>query len=151
MKSAIGIDPGKSGYGFLLCEDNHYEFFGWPGLNLTFLILQRWQAKYDIKTAVLEDIPTLPGKPGFFNNTKLNRNFGQWEGLLMGAVIKRDYVKPKEWQSILLPARPGWTTTKHRSVITAQALIPGIDKHVHLKKHHNIADAALLAYIGLNR
>lgn len=149
MISTIGIDPGESGVCCLLFEDHAYEFFSWQGLKKACDQLMFWKAEYKPALVSLEKIPFIPG--GQYASHKLNRNYGQWMGLLMGLGMRFDLVDPKEWESILLPPRPGWTTTKHRSVFTCQELIPNCQKHIRLKKHHNRSDAFLLAYRGLRK
>ncbi len=149
MKSAIGIDPGITGYAFLLFENMSYQFFQWPGEEKAHRLLKIWKDVHSPALAALEKIPFIPG--GQYASHKLNRNVGQWGGLLRGLDIKCYNIPPKEWQALLFPPRPNWTTTKHRAVFTAQELIPGLGTHVRLKGDHNKADAALIALAALRR
>ena len=75
---------------------------------------------------------------------KLGRSFGQLEGMLSALAIPHSLVSPRTWTKLLRDV--GGTEKKARSVLSASRRWP--DLELKLKKHHNRAEAALLAEFG---
>ena len=117
MKCSIGIDPGISktspGVACLMFEDLNYQYFHWPGKDKAYVYLKIWLKKHSPGIAVIENIPTIP--KGHMAAAKLHGNAEWWDGFVRGMGINLYQIRPKAWQKILVPARKGWTTTKHRS------------------------------------
>jgi len=79
------------------------------------------------------------------SSLKLGRCFGQIEGLLAGFGIPYENVAPRRWKRAMVRDVEG-TDQKARSVLAASRLWPALD--LSLKKHHNRAEAALIAEYG---
>jgi len=142
----VGIDPGQTGAAAIIFENGH-EVFDWPGTpDIAYLNLIDWKDRYWIELIVLEKAQPMKKngvKQGVVSTFKFADNFGQWKGMLAALAIPLLLVTPKNWQKGLVSKSDG-TTTKERSLAVARRLFPSAD--LRLKKHHNRADALLMAY-----
>ncbi len=93
-------------------------------------------------TVVIEQVQTDP-KFGCVQSFRLGQGFGLWLGLLTAAAHPIERVTPQRWKGAMLAGLP---KEKSASVLRAKELFPGAD--LRLKKHHNRADALLLAEWG---
>jgi hypothetical protein len=144
----LGIDPGISGAIALLSETDDISVYDWPGdpAQASNFIIE-WLKDYSVQLAVLERVSAMP-KQGVRSVFHFGFNYGQWDGLL--AALKIPFIKdpPRLWQKGLIRKTDG-PDTKSRSLSVARRLFPNAD--LRLKKHHNRADAILLAYYARNK
>jgi len=99
-KACMGIDPGKSGAACLLFEDDSPpEFLDWPksdNLMEIWRALRTWKSKYNIKTAILERVASMP-QQGVKSVFTFGKNFGRWESFLVALGIPHALVTPQKW------------------------------------------------------
>ena len=138
-----GIDPGKSG-GFAIFDRRVRRLitagpllFDDPG------DLHKELAYYDVREILLERAQSAPGQG---NGFEYGRGFGRTEAACLMTPAKLYYVAPVWWKS-----RLSVPVDKGEAIAKALSLIPGLEKHVTLKKHDGIAEAALIGSILLNR
>jgi len=88
-----------------------------------------------------QPFPRMGGVAAF----KLGYGYGLWVGLLATLGIPYETVRPNDWKREfgLLSQEKG------ASRVRAQELFPAATKHLTLIKHHNRADALLIAQYGL--
>ncbi len=155
MISFIGIDPGLTGAACLLDENLRNSgaytpiFYDFNGAAGAAEFLRGWTRRRDILGALIEDVGARP-RDGRVSLFKFGHNAGIWEGILAALLIPYTKMRPQEWQRGQIPPDiiGRFKSTKHRSVAAARRLFPGetgIGGALLLKKHHNRADAALMA------
>jgi len=159
----IGIDPGLTGAIVVLDESgNLLECADIPSVKngtkrdvvLSALVAQlephrtpqgsAGRNRHPRAFACVEAQNARPGQ-GVSSSLKLGRCFGQIEGLLAGFGIPYENVAPRRWKRAMVRDVEG-TDQKARSVLAASRLWPALD--LSLKKHHNRAEAALIAEYG---
>ena len=139
----IGIDPGKTGAmavlsitgGFLAIHDFEESFD-----ELKNLALNQPTMVY------LEEVHSMP-KQGVASTFAFGENFGWWKGILQAFGIPFKTIRPQDWQKGLVPKRG--TLTDKPSLSVARQLYP--EAPLNLKKHHNRADAILIARVCWQR
>lgn len=132
-----GIDPGKTGALALLSEDG--KFYSVTDFSESFSFLE--QHKELIKFLYLERVHSMPGQ-GVSSTFLFGENFGWWQGVLQAMKIPFETKLPQAWQK-------GFDIKKSKSdakpsLEIARRLFP--EAPLNLKKHHNRADALLIAY-----
>ena len=134
----IGIDPGKTGAVAILDDKGNYINvldFGQEGL-MSALI----DYAPVVKFAYLEKVHSMPGQ-GVVSTFSFGENFGWWQGVLGSLGIPYTTIRPQDWmkkyslQKSSASDKPG--------LEVARSLFP--EAPLCLKKHHNRADALLIA------
>lgn len=132
-----GIDPGKEGAIALLDSNGNFVELADYSEALGFLE----KHKNDIKFVYLERVHSMP-KQGVSSTFNFGENYGWWQGVLQGLKIPFETKPPQEWQK-------GFDIKKSKSdakpsLEIARKTFPKAP--LNLKKHHNRADALLIAY-----
>lgn len=141
----IGIDPGKTGCAALWAQNNKVWFHEWQGIREAKRMLWTWKHTFTILGAALEDIKFIhPKRRGLIAIRDLQRMIGQWEGLLLGMDIDYTMVTPAQWKKMIPPSME--KNPKQKALDYVKKAIPGCDRWIYLKKHHNRAEALLMAY-----
>ena len=134
----IGVDPGKTGAVAILDDKGSYINvldFGQEGL-MSALI----DYAPVVKFAYLEKVHSMPGQ-GVVSTFSFGENFGWWQGVLGSLGIPYTTIRPQDWmkkyslQKSSASDKPG--------LEVARKLFP--EAPLRLKKHHNRADALLIA------
>ena len=134
----IGIDPGKTGAVAILDDKGNYINvldFGQEGLMPTLI-----DYAPVVKFAYLEKVHSMPGQ-GVVSTFSFGENFGWWQGVLGSLGIPYTTIRPQDWmkkyslQKSSASDKPG--------LEVARKLFP--EAPLRLKKHHNRADALLIA------
>ena len=134
----IGIDPGKTGAMAILDNKGKYINildFGQEGLMPALI-----DYAPVVKFAYLEKVHSVPGQ-GVVSTFSFGENFGWWQGVLGSLGIPYTTSRPQDWmkkyslQKSSASDKPG--------LEVARKLFP--EAPLRLKKHHNRADALLIA------
>ena len=134
----IGIDPGKTGAVAILDDKGKYIIvldFGQEGLMPALI-----DYAPVVKFAYLEKVHSMPGQ-GVVSTFSFGENFGWWQGVLGSLGIPYTTIRPQDWmkkyslQKSSASDKPG--------LEVARKLFP--EAPLRLKKHHNRADALLIA------
>lgn len=149
----IGIDPGLGG-AFAALVGERPVFFDVPIVRsgkrnevsaaALAMELTKWEDEYGELRAVLELVGPMPrdSRVGAF---KFGDTYGQIKAVLSVLAIPYDLVRPQRWKQDMgiAPKSP-----KDASIGRAIQLYPRIASYLNLKKHHNRADALLIAEYG---
>ena len=144
----IGIDPGLSGgvavFDGLIFEDKARPFSTMAEMEKFILEYVKDTGVSSVKAFVEEPPAFFPGAGGgLASQSKLHRNFGQYEGLLMGLRIPFETVSPKKWQKSL----PG--LAKLKGVERKRALHNlAAQRYPQIKPTLKTCDAILIAEYG---
>lgn len=87
----------------------------------------------------LESVHAMPMQ-GVTSMFSMGRGLGIWQGLLAAFEIPYTMITPQRWKKTLMDGMP---KGKESSIVRAKQLFPGAE--LTLKKHHNRADALLIA------
>jgi hypothetical protein len=100
------------------------------------------RARVSALQAVLELAIPMPGQS---STATLSQGYGigVWEGLLVALQIPYTRVQPSVWKRIMLDGFPKTGDIKGATVVRVKQLFPAFEAT--LKRHHNRADALLLA------
>jgi len=140
----VGIDPGKTGCAALWAQNNKVAFWDWKGPREANETLSIWKFNFQILGVALEDVNfSIPGKRGTIAIRELQRNIGHWEGLLIALDIDYIMPTPKIWKKMIPPSKG--KDQKKKSLDYVKQAIPGCERWIHYKYHHNRAEALLLA------
>ncbi len=149
----IGADPGCSGAIAFLSPDGSLEHVDdWPvitdrtlkwvdGAALQSLLLDRVGGRRAF--ACVERVGSMP-KQGVASTFAFGVAYGSILGVLQAAHVAIGLVTPRTWK-----AAAGLGDDKHASLHRARMLYPDAD--IPLVKHHNKAEAILIARYGLSR
>ena len=137
-----GTDPGKTGA--IAYFDEEGNFFNVDDFENCFETLAT--RRNLIKCAYLEEVHAMPGQ-GVSSTFSFGENFGWWKGVLQAFGIPFKTIRPQDWQKGLVPKRG--TLTEKPSLAVARQLYP--EAPLNLKKHHNRADAILIARVCYER
>ena len=142
----LGIDPGKTGA--LAVIDSEGRFIDVVDFEESFDYLAGSveQHSANFHFAYLEEVHSMP-KQGVASTFAFGQNYGWWKGVLQALRIPFKTVRPQDWQKGLVPKKNGLTDKPGLDV--ARQLYP--EAPLNLKKHHNRADAILLARVCLQR
>lgn len=142
----LGIDPGKTGAGALICPISntltaHFSFkaLGIHGFVGWLSTLQEFSPKF---YAVIEDVHAMPGQ-GVVSMFSFGKSYGEILGALYSHEIRVIPVKPAVWKG-----RLGLSRDKMDSVRLAQNIFSK-QKDLFTKKTEAIAEAALIAHYGV--
>jgi hypothetical protein len=107
-------------------------------------IRQRWGLGEPITFAV-EDVRFLaPGLAGGSAIASLAHSRGVIEGVITACGYRCEWVDAQRWKK-----RYGLTSDKHAGLVCARRLFPGALESLKLAKHHNRAEALLIANYAL--
>lgn len=158
----VGIDPGLGGALAVLWPDtSHVVFHDVPTLQNSKKPNRR---DYDI-TAMdslllalsleknihvgIEAVSFMPGRAGdgrvrigAASAGLIGKGFGIWLGLLVARRVPYTVIQPATWKRNLMAGMP---KEKSASILRAKQLFPKVWSELTLVKHHNRADALLLA------
>lgn len=149
----IGCDPGASGaIAFLSADGTLEHVVDWPlitdrtlkwvdGGALQTLLLEVLRGR--AATATVERVGAMP-KQGVSSTFSFGVAFGSILSVLQAGAIPIALVTPQSWK-----AAANLGPDKHASLYKARLLYPSAD--LRLMKHHNRAEAILLARHGLTR
>jgi hypothetical protein len=157
----IGIDPGLNGAIALYIPISLIgEVYDIPILELKGkktvdlaqlrkkleLMTEAWMTDLPTSTLIcLEEPHSMPGQ-GVSSTFKFGRVLGQIEGILAGLQLPYVLVSPSVWKK-----RMGLTKDKDATRAMASQLMPHLAHLWPLKKHHDRAEAMLLAYYIAHR
>jgi crossover junction endodeoxyribonuclease RuvC len=99
--------------------------------------LSYWNA--DDAIVGLEKVHAMP-KQGVTSMWSMGRGTGIWEGILYALRLRFVMIPPQRWKKVLLDGMP---KDKGASIVVVKRLFPEVN--LFLKKHHNKADALLIA------
>jgi crossover junction endodeoxyribonuclease RuvC len=143
-----GIDPGLSGaLAFIFQNDpNRVAIEDMPTADgdICAPLLSAIIKKYAPSYAVIEFVASMPGQ-GVASTFKFGKSYGQALGVLGANAVPLHYVTPKKWKSRFNLLK----TDKEAARNKALQLFPACAENFRLIKHHNRADAALIAKYGL--
>lgn len=153
MNITIGIDPGVSGGFAVLTSGGKVDAFRFTTMgDMRDSILEVTETAYPFQTAcgvtVRAFIEKMTFRPGFRGRDALMRNFGQWEGLMLGLEIPTEHVAAGVWQrGVGVPVKKDeeYRDHKRRLKARAQELFPG------QRVINATADALLVAEWGRRR
>ena len=134
----IGIDPGKTGAVAIL--DNKGKYINVLDFGQEELMSALIDYAPVVKFAYLEKVHSMPGQ-GVVSTFSFGENFGWWQGVLETLEIPYTTIRPQDWmkkyslQKSSASDKPG--------LEVARKLFP--EAPLRLKKHHNRADALLIA------
>lgn len=138
----IGIDPGKTGAMAILSDKGEFlEVIDFEEVLPRIRLLAP-----DIKFAYLEQVHAMPGQ-GVSSTFTFGENLGWWKGILQAFEIPFKSIRPQDWQKNLVPKK--LSTTDKPGLGVARQMYPSAP--LHLKKHHNRADAILIARVCYKR
>lgn len=108
-------------------------------------IFRKYAEEYgaDEVFCTLEKHTPRPGQ-GISGQCKLARICGQIEGIVSSLGMSYQITHPRTWSKVMRDVEG--TDLKARAIISAGRRFPDLD--LSLKKHHNRADAALIAEFG---
>jgi crossover junction endodeoxyribonuclease RuvC len=142
--AVIGIDPGTTGAAALLVGGQYEAVLDWRGNAETARTFALWVDVYQPLMVAIEKVHAFPNQ-GVVSVATFARSAGWWDGLLSFLDPPRREVLPKEWQRVIHEADPDreMERSKHASLELARSLYP--DAPLKLVKHHNRAEALLIA------
>lgn len=166
MTMIIGIDPGLDGAVALVSHERLLDLFDLPtlscnpgsrvtrkldGAKLAAMLrdmLTRNNAAVESVTVYLEDVHVMP--KGNAANASLMHTKGVLEGVLAALNYRVQLVGSQRWkkQYGIKADKLVANSAKTQAIELAQVLYPGLP--VTLKKHHNRAEAVLIARYGVN-
>ena len=134
----IGIDPGKTGAVAILDDKGNYINvldFGQEELMPTLIGYAPV-----VKFAYLEKVHSMPGQ-GVVSTFSFGENFGWWQGVLGSLGIPYTTIRPQDWMKKYSLQKS--SSSDKPGLEVARKLFP--EAPLCLKKHHNRADALLIA------
>jgi crossover junction endodeoxyribonuclease RuvC len=144
----VGIDPGLSGALAFIFQDepNRVAIEDMPVADgdICAPLLSGLIRKYAPSYAVIEFVASMPGQ-GVASTFKFGKSYGQAIGVLGSHNVPLHYVTPKKWKQRFNLLK----TDKEASRNKALQLFPACAESFRYVKHHNRADAALIAKYGL--
>lgn len=156
MKVYIGVDPGLEGA--IVAVDRRGKLLGCHDMPIIRVkprrevlvsqvagIFRKYAEEYgaDEVFCTLEKHTPRPGQ-GISGQCKLARICGQIEGIVSSLGMSYQITHPRTWSKVMRDVEG--TDLKARAIISAGRRFPDLD--LSLKKHHNRADAALIAEFG---
>ncbi len=152
LDCTIGIDPGLSGAIAFYAPADRLLIIDVPSFKATTgrqVDLQQLVSlfkgaliAFQPEHAFIENVHSMP-EQGISSAFKFGKTCGQLEMLIAACSIPTTFVTPQKWKK-------GLQVQKHKdsSRLRASQLLPDHAKLWPLKKHHNRADAVLIAYYG---
>ena len=149
IKAYVGIDPGKYGAACCLSPDT-IHLHDWESPAKAGAKLAEWRNQYDL-TVAIEKV-TSHKKDGHAFAFRFGINYGIWQGICAGLLIKPVLIHHATWQSKVLP---GWNKkgvdNKATAIDVARRLYPAAKKLIYRKKDNGRADALLIATFAKGR
>ena len=144
----LGIDPGATGAAALVNQSTGNclamrDLCAAPQLN-AFNIKQLKYEQHEV-VAVLEKAQPMP-RQGVVSVFGYGKTCGVIEGILACLNVRIHFVAPGKWKrdlGLIRAKTEELSTFKRRSLDMARRLFP--DQELHLQKHHNRAEALLIA------
>ena len=158
-KCYIGIDPGATGALAIIFEDGKIEVFDYPGDERELMAqMKRYAVQLDPISVVIEVQQSMPLQ-GVVSAFKLGGNYYSWLTAIAAVDWPVTLVRPAEWKSNMgYPAKvAGQNATARKkvskaySVTMARRLYPHAGEFLTLVKHHDRAEAILLAHYAGRR
>ncbi|MCT7992537.1 hypothetical protein [Laspinema olomoucense] len=141
----IGIDPGITG-AVAIINSSKIQLIDSPIFQIKtkkkpdiagyYQILKQYT---EDSTAIIEEVHAMPGQGGV-SGFNFGTAFGIWIGILAALEIPYEFVSPQKWKRQM-----GVKGEKDESRTVALQLFPHLAPQLNLKKHHNRADALLMA------
>ena len=144
-KSYIGIDPGTTGAACLI-SPYEIKFYDWKDRESADMQLLQWNLDHGVYGVTIES-PNVSIGRGCRLSPSLFKNLGEWLGLCQKQATRLREVAPKTWQSKTY-VKLGKMKSKDKSILACHLYEPELGKVIRLKKHHNRADAYLIALYG---
>ena len=140
----IGIDPGKTGALAVLDEKGKYlNVIDFDTKNVVLWMSENANA---VSHGYLEHIHSMP-EQGVVSTFNFGENFGWWKGVLDAVGISYTLVRPQMWMHHYGLKKQ--SPSDKPGLVLARKLLP--DAPISLKKHHNRADALLIAFLCWER
>lgn len=144
--SVIGIDPGQSGGVALLDHNGGDEVFTMldPFQLFCYLIVDT------VKHVYIEKAQPMP-KQGVVGVFTYGKGYGELLGVIKASQVPFTEVRPQTWKRVVLADMD--RSDKQSSIRRAKQLFPRIDFRATercRKEHDGMAEAALIAWYGLN-
>lgn len=154
----IAIDPGLTGAICKIHQDGYAEVFDLPVIekkgkakinkmidakNLSHLIDELLINTND--KIFIEQVSAMPGQ-GVSSMFSLGDTFGTIRGVCESLGGKVEFIRPQAWKK-----HYGLSSSKDECLERARFMFPELAHALSLKKHHNRAEAALIAQYALER
>lgn len=152
MIAYIGIDPGITGAIGVIVSGGQAFIMDVPtvatakknkrALNFyeMYQFLANMTRRYEWIYLTLEKQQAMP-QQGVASTFQTGRGYGAWEAICWATTPSFQIVSPRKWKKAL-----GLTNDKELSRELAIKLYPALADELKLKKHHNRAEALLLAH-----
>jgi len=138
----IGIDPGKDGAIALIHSKGKAKVFDYPGDETELAKLLTWiDGNYKISWAVIEQVHAMPNQ-GVVSTFSFGTKYGEMLGSMATLFWSVYKVTPQRWHKEYVFPEKG----KDGSLMLARDMFPDVE--LHLKKHHNRAEALLIGEWG---
>jgi crossover junction endodeoxyribonuclease RuvC len=141
----IGIDPGITG-AVAIINSSTIQLIDSPIVQIKTKKKPDVAGYYQIlkqftedSTVIVEEVHAMPGQGGV-SGFNFGTAFGIWIGILAALEIPYELVSPQRWKRQM-----GVKGDKDESRTVALQLFPHLANQLNLKKHHNRADALLIA------
>lgn len=147
----IGIDPGITG-ALAIINSSTIQLIDSPIVQIKTKKKPDVAGYYQIlkqftedSTVIVEEVHAMPGQGGV-SGFNFGTAFGIWIGILAALEIPYEFVSPQKWKRQM-----GVKGEKDESRTVALQLFPHLANQLNLKKHHNRADALLMAEYSRRR
>lgn len=138
-----GIDPGLTGCACLVTTDRIW-FHDYESESKAISKLSEWIDVCNVKFLLEKQFDVR--KKGFNVSGKLLINYGFWRGVMTCMNCNWFEKAPQAWQKIIPDRAKDWKDKKARSLYWAKKFYPAVNSVLNYKKHHNRADALLMAH-----
>ncbi len=152
----IGVDVGKTGAIAVIKDDTCEALWDMPCSDDGKVDVKAlWGLCHAIKHLTqgeayvyIENVHTMP-KQGIASSGKFMRIFGNIEAVFTCSGFPMSYVEPRVWKGVFWPEKAeSLKQGKERSLTMARKLFPEKKSELKLAKHHNRAEALLIAEFG---
>lgn len=147
----IGIDPGQTGAAAIITArytgEEYIDIIDYSDPQSLTPEIKEWAETYNIILAVIEKVHAMK-KQGVVSSFNFGVNFGIWQGILTTLQIPYSFATPQAWQKGLFSKTDG--DKKKRGLAVVRRLYPR-SEFFKLEKHHNRADAMLIARYAKGR
>lgn len=161
---SVGIDPGKTGAVAVLLDrkvlytvdcpiiGKEYDASGMAKIIKHVFKQSMGVARVGTDLIVedlsiwIEKVHAMP-KQGTVSMFGFGKGYGIWIGICAAIGVSYNLVAPQTWKKIFLKDMP---KEKSSSILVAKRMFPSSEEWLTLKKHHNRAEAVLIAAYGRN-
>lgn len=147
----IGIDPGITG-AVAIIDSEKIELIDSPFVQIKTRrkpdVVGYYQILKDLTSnsiLTIEEVHPMPGQ-GAIAGFNFGMAYGVWVGIFAALQIHYEFVSPQKWKRQM-----GVRGEKDESRTVALQLFPHLANQLNLKKHHNRADALLMAEYSKRR